>query len=80
MKKYICLYIVEIDDYDGKIVTEHGFLYADSFSDAANQLESYQMYGNSIVEINELKLYDTIFSVSKETYEKVKQELEANDE
>lgn len=77
MKKYVCLYAIEIDDYDGKIVTEYGFLYADSFSDAANQLESYQMYGNSIVKINELILYDTIFSVPKELYEKVKQELEA---
>lgn len=76
MKKYICLYIVEIDDYDGNLSTDHGFLYADSFSDAANQLESNQMYGNSIIKINELTLYDTIFSVSKETYEKVKEELE----
>lgn len=76
MKKYVCLYIVELDNYGGKIYKEYGFLYADSFSDAVNQLESHQMYGNSIVQINELILYDTIFSVSKELYEKVKQELE----
>ena len=76
MSKYICSYIIETDDYEGKIKTEYGFLYADSFSDAVNQLESRQMYGNSIIQINELMLYDTILSVPKELYEKIKQELE----
>ena len=76
MKKYICLYSLETDNCGGKIYTEYGFLYADSFSDAVNQLESY-LYGNNIVQINELILYDTVFTVSKDLYEEVKQELEA---
>ena len=77
MKSYVCLYSVEymiIDDRD--ITTDYGLIYADNFTDAVEQLEKY-IYGEDLMKINSIELFDTSAIFSEETFNRVRKDLEA---
>ena len=71
---YICLFKVIYNDKDGQNVEECGFLFADTFADAAKYLEK-QLYGEDLMEIRHLELLDTCPILSSSTWDKVREEL-----
>ena len=73
---YICLFKVLYNDPDGKNVEECGFCLADSFADAVKYLEE-KLYGQDLVEIHHMELLDTCPVLSKETWDKMREELNA---
>lgn len=77
-KKYVCLYSV-IYQYgegsDSTLKTDQGLTFADSFTDAVRQLEDI-MYGEDLVQITNIELFDTLPVFSAETMKKIKEELE----
>lgn len=75
MKNFICLYSVDYWSYDEKEKTEYGLLHADDFRDAMNQLEGH-IYGNDLMKINFMELYETTAVFSKEVFELVRKEIE----
>ena len=74
MKAYICLFRVLYNDTDGNNVEECGFCFADSFVDAVEYLEG-PLYGEDLIEIRHLELLDTCPTLSRETWEAMKKEL-----
>lgn len=74
MKYYICLYSLTYLDCDGNPKEANGLIYADSFTDAVTQLET-DIYGNDIIKINEIELYENLALFSKETFKIIKKEL-----
>jgi vacuolar-type H+-ATPase subunit C/Vma6 len=65
----ICLY--SIDYYDGeKTRTAYGLISADSYTTAIQYLEN-TLYGDDLIKINALELFDTIPEFPKEIYEKL---------
>ena len=73
---YICLFKVLYNDPEGKNVEECGFCLADSFVDAVKYLEE-KLYGQDLVEIHHMELLDTCPVLSKDTWDKMREELNA---
>lgn len=79
-KRYICLFSVVFscdDDSEPKLQTEHGMIFANTFTDAVSQIEHQMMYGGDLVQITNLELFDAIPTFSAETMKKMKEELES---
>lgn len=74
MKYYICLYSLTYLDCDDNPKEANGLIYADNFTDAVTQLER-DIYGDDIIKINEIELYESLALFSKETFETIKKEL-----
>ncbi len=75
-KRYICLFSV-VFSCDEKLQTEHGMIFANTFTDAVSQIEHQMMYGGDLVQITNLELFDTMPSFSAETMKKMREELES---
>ncbi len=75
MKNYTCLYSIEYLDSNNNVKTGYGLLYVDNFVEAVTQLEE-DLYGNDLIKINEIELFDTSAYFTKEVYALVKKELE----
>ena len=76
MGAYVFLYSVEALNYDNKTQTYNGLVYADDFAGAMKIIEG-ELYGNDLIKINEIECYDTTPYFSKETFLKMKEELES---
>lgn len=66
MKSYVCLFQVECI-FNGVSKEEYGLIYADNFCDAMEQLEN-EMYGNDLIQINRMELFDTAALFTKDVY------------
>ena len=75
MKNYVCLFSVEYVNIDNETKTEYGLIYADDFRDAMNQLEGH-IYGDDLVKINSMELFDTSAVFTKEVFDLVHKEIE----
>jgi hypothetical protein len=75
MKNYVCLFSVEYINIDNETKTEYGLIYADDFRDAMNQLEGH-MYGDDLVKINSMELFDTSAVFTKEVFDLIHKEIE----
>lgn len=75
MKNYVCLFSVEYIDIENETKTEYGLIYADDFRDAMNQLEGH-MYGDDLVKINSMELFDTSAVFTKEVFDLIHKEIE----
>lgn len=75
MKNYVCLFSVEYINIDNETKTEYGLIYVDDFRDAMNQLEGH-MYGDDLVKINSMELFDTSAVFTKEVFDLVHKEIE----
>lgn len=73
---YICLFKVLYHDSEGNNREECGFCLADSFVDAVKYLEE-KLYGQDLVEIHHMELLDACPVLSKETWDKMREELNA---
>lgn len=74
MKPFVCLYSVEYMDIEENIKLDYGLIYADNFTDAVDQLEHY-LYGEDLVKITSMELFDTCAAFSEETFKLVRKEL-----
>ena len=74
MKSYICLFKVLYNDTNGIDVEECGFCFADSFTEAVKYLEE-ELYKCDLVEIHHIELLDTCPTLSAETWEIMRKEL-----
>ena len=74
MKDYICLFKVLFTNADDENVEECGFCFADSFTEAVRYLEE-ELYKCDLVEIHHIELLDACPTLSKETWETMKKEL-----
>lgn len=70
---YICLFRV-IYYTDERNMEEYGFCLADSFTDAVKYLEN-ELYGKDLIEITHMELLDTCPVLSKDTWDRVRKEL-----
>lgn len=75
MKNYVCLFSVEYINIDNETKTEYGLIYADDFRDAMNQLEGH-IYGDDLVKINSMELFDTAAVFTKEVFNLIHKEIE----
>lgn len=75
MKNYVCLFSVEYIDIENETKTEYGLIYADDFRDAMNQLEGH-IYGDDLVKINSMELFDTTAVFTKEVFNIIRKEIE----
>ena len=75
MKNYVCLFSVEYVNIDNETKTEYGLIYADDFRDAMNQLEGH-IYGDDLVKIKSMELFDTSAVFTKEVFDLVHKEIE----
>jgi hypothetical protein len=75
MKNYVCLFSVEYINIDNETKTEYGLIYADDFRDAMNQLEGH-IYGDDLVKINSMELFDTSAVFTKEVFDLIHKEIE----
>ena len=74
MKNYVCLYVVEALDIEDKPKEYYGLIYANSFTDAMKTIEN-DLFGNDLLTVKEMELFDTTIELSKEVYALVKKEL-----
>lgn len=74
MTDFIVLYNVEVDE-DGSWKTRRGMLFAANFVDAVSQLE-HHIYGQDLMRINSMELFDTIPEFSEETMKLIQKDLE----
>lgn len=74
MKDYICLFKVLYNNADCQNVEECGFCFADSFTEAVKYLEE-ELYKCDLVEIRHIELLDACPTLSAETWETMKKEL-----
>lgn len=74
MKDYTCLYSVEAIGIEDKPETVYGVLFADSFTDAVQQLESHY-FGSDLLKINDVELFDCSPQMTRETYLALRKEL-----
>lgn len=70
---YICLFRV-IYYTDERNMEEHGFCLANSFADAVKYLEN-ELYGKDLIEITHMELLDTCPVLSKDTWDRMRKEL-----
>lgn len=75
MKEFVCLFEIECLDLENKVQTEYGLIYANDFRDAMEQLEGH-MYGNELVKINSMELFEASAIFSKEVFALVRKEIE----
>ena len=75
MKNYVCLFSVEYINIENETKTEYGLIYADDFRDAMNQLEGH-IYGDDLVKINSMELFDTTAVFTKEVFDLIHKEIE----
>ena len=73
-KSYICLYSVIYNDEDGNNKIDYGMIFANGFADASGYLERV-LYGEDLVQICHMELFDTCPVFSKETWEMIQKEL-----
>lgn len=71
--QYVCMFSVKIM---GNTTTRehHGFCFSDTYSAAVRWLEE-EVYGEFLVEITSMELFDTLPVVSQTTWENMKAEL-----
>ena len=74
MSEFICLYSVEVDE-DGIWKTRRGMLIAANFVDAVSQLE-HHIYGQDLMKINNMELFDATPEFSEETMKLIRADLE----
>lgn len=75
MGDYVCLFKVLVyNDVTGENVVEHGFIFANSFTHAVKHLEDH-LYGDQLLEIQHMELFDCCPIVSASTWEGMKKEL-----
>lgn len=73
---YVCLFkVLYWNDAVGANVEECGFCLAESFTQVTEYLEKH-LYGDDLMEIRHIELFDTCPTVSPETWEKMKKDLE----
>ena len=75
MEKFVCLYSVDYCDFGAKTKTNYGLVYADSFADAAEKLEKH-IYGDDLIKINSMELFESHAALSEETLKLVRKDLE----
>lgn len=75
MKDFICLYEVEYCDIENQVKTEYGLLHVDNFREAMEILEG-ELYGDDLVKVNSMELFDTAAVFTKETFALMRRELE----
>lgn len=66
MKSYVCLFQVECM-INGESKEEYGLVYANDFRDAMEQLEG-EMYGNDLIQIHSMELFDTAALFTRDVY------------
>lgn len=75
MGEYICLFKVLMwDDIEGTNKVEQGLCFANSFAQAAEWLEK-TLYGDHLIEIQHLELFDTCPIFTEETWNIMRKEL-----
>ncbi len=73
-KTYICLYSVIYNNESGDNVPDYGMIFANSFTEAAEYLETI-LYGEDLMEITHMELLDTCPVFTKDTWELIRKEL-----
>lgn len=74
IKKYIALFKVLYNDFDGKDVEDCGFCFADSFIDVTKYLEE-TLYCDDLIEIRHIELIEACPTISAETWTAMQKEL-----
>jgi hypothetical protein len=74
IKKYIALFKVLYNNYDGNATEECGFCFADSFVDVVKYLED-TLYDEDLIEIRHIELCETCPIISEETWNAMQKEL-----
>lgn len=75
---YVCLFkVLYWNDVTNQNEEECGFCFAESFAGATEYLEK-DLYGDDLMEIRHLELFDTCPTVTPETWAVMKKDLEAN--
>lgn len=75
---YVCLFkVLYWNDVTNQNEEECGFCFAESFAEATEYLER-DLYGDDLMEIRHLELFDTCPAVTPETWAAMKKDLEAN--
>lgn len=73
---YICLFrVLVFDEVIEQNKVEHGFCFTNDFSSAAWYLE-HNLYGDNLLEIQHMELFDTCPVISAEAWEHLKKSLE----
>lgn len=72
--KYTCVYSVIYLNEDGVGEKASGITFADTFADAAHQLET-EIFGNDLISITNIELYDVCPLLSDETINLIRKEL-----
>ena len=72
--KYTCVYSVIYLNEDGVNEKANGITFADSFADAAHQLET-EIFGDDLISIINIELYDVCPIFSDETINLIRKEL-----
>lgn len=76
MEKFVCLYSIDyFDDFDNKMKTDYGLVYANSFADAVEKLEKH-IYGYDFIKINSMELFESHAALSEETFRLIRKDLE----
>lgn len=75
MKSFTCLFKVEYINADGGLSIECGIIPANDFRDAINQLEG-TLYGNDLIKIHSMELFDTSPTFSVEMFDTLRTLLE----
>lgn len=70
LAKYTCVYKVEYIDCDGSTKIEGGLFYADNFTHATYIIEE-DIYGNDLVKILYIELFETTFTFNNDDFEKI---------
>ena len=79
MGDYVCLFKVLVwDELEEVNKIEQGFCFANSFAQAAEWLEK-TLYGDSLLEIQHLELFDTCPVIELEVWNALKKDLEGNE-
>lgn len=79
MGDYVCLFQVLVwDELDEVNKVEQGFCFANSFAQTAEWLEK-TLYGNNLLEIQHLELFDTCPVVELEVWNALKKSLEESE-
>lgn len=73
---FICMFrVLVVDDVANQDKVEHGFCFANDFTSAVQYLE-HHLYGDNLLEIQHMELFDACPIVSFEVWEKIKACLE----
>lgn len=72
--KYVCVYSVIYLNEEGVSARGNGITFADSFADAAHQLET-EIFGEDLISIINIELYDVCPLFSDDTINLIRKEL-----